>query len=251
MASRTRIGLEILIVLGLSLGQSAVYAIVAVVDRATRETPIGSQTTTLNPSYSQREVFDLIYQLLSIGFALMPVALVAWLLWSARRPHLARLGIDATRPGRDAAAGARLALLVGTGGIAVYLGGRALGVTVAVDPSGLGDTWWTVPVLLLSALRAALEEEVVVVGYLFARLRDLGWRGWQVVAATSVLRGSYHLYQGWGSFVGNVLMGLVFGALYLRSGRLLPLITAHFLIDAAVFVGYPLVGLLGIAALLG
>jgi membrane protease YdiL (CAAX protease family) len=35
-------------------------------------------------------------------------------------------------------------------------------------------------------------------------------------------------------------MGLVFGALYLRTRRLLPLITAHVIIDTVAFVGYPL-----------
>ncbi len=59
--------------------------------------------------------------------------------------------------------------------------------------------------------------------------------------ATSALRATYHLYQGpGGAFIGNLGMGgLLFGALFLRSGRLLPFLVAHFLIDAAAFVGYP------------
>jgi membrane protease YdiL (CAAX protease family) len=35
-------------------------------------------------------------------------------------------------------------------------------------------------------------------------------------------------------------MGLVFGALYLWKGRLLPLIAAHVIIDTVAFIGYPL-----------
>ncbi|MDQ1569334.1 MAG: protease family protein, partial [Actinomycetota bacterium] len=124
------------------------------------------------------------------------------------------------------------------GGIGVYLGGRALGITVDVSANNLGTYWWTVPVLLLSALRAGLQEEVIVIGYLFARLRELGWGKWQIIVSTSVLRGSYHLYQGFGAFFGNFAMGMLFGWLYDRYGRILPLVIAHFLIDATIFVGY-------------
>lgn len=237
--SRARIWWEIAIVLALGLGQSAIYAIVALAYRLTREVSLGDQTATLNPSLSDREVFDLIYQLLAIVFALVPVLLVCFLLWDRRRPHLGSLGLDGSRIGRDAAWGAGLVLAIGIPGIALYLGGRALGLFVAVNPAGLGDHWWTVPVLLLSAARAALQEEFVVLGYLFARLRQLGWGTWPIIIATSVFRASYHLYQGPGAFVGNLLMGLLFGFLFARTGRLAPFLVAHFLIDAAVFVGYP------------
>ena len=79
----------------------------------------------------------------------------------------------------------------------------------------------------------------MVLGYLFARLRQLGWGPWAIILTTSVLRASYHLYQGPGAFIGNLAMGLLFGWLFQRSGRLMPFLVAHFLIDATVFVGYP------------
>ena len=169
----------------------------------------------------------------------MPVALVAFLLWNAARPHLGRLGIDFRHPVRDAVAGLGLALVIGIPGIALYLAGRAVGVTVAVRASALDNYWWTVPILILVALHAGLQEEVIVIGYLFARLRDLGWGKWQIILVSAVLRGSYHLYQGYGSFVGNLAMGILFGWLYTRYKRVLPLVIAHFVIDAVVFVGYP------------
>ncbi|AYF98481.1 CPBP family intramembrane glutamic endopeptidase [Protaetiibacter intestinalis] len=238
--SRGRIWWEIAIVLALGLGQSAIYAVVALAYRLTSEVALGDQSTTLNPSRSDRELFDLIYQLLSIAFALAPVLLVCYLLWSPTRPRLGALGLDGTRVGRDIARGAGLVAAIGIPGLGLYAGGRALGLFVAVNPGGLGDHWWTVPVLLLSAVRAAAQEEFVVLGYLFARLRQLGWGIWPIVIATSVLRASYHLYQGPGAFVGNLLMGLLFGFLFARTGRLLPFLVAHFLVDAVVFVGYPL-----------
>jgi membrane protease YdiL (CAAX protease family) len=237
--SKGRLWWEIALVLAVGLGQSAVYSIVAIVNRLTREERLADQSATLNPTLSQREVFDLIYQLLGIAFSLAPVLLVCFLLWSRERPHLARLGIAGARPVSDGIRGAGLALIIGAGGIGVYLGARALGLSVAVNPAGLDAYWWTVPVLLLSALRAGLQEEIVVIGYLFARLRDVGWGTWQIIVGSALLRGTYHLYQGFGGFAGNVLMGLIFGWLYTRWKRVLPFVIAHALIDAAIFVGYP------------
>ena len=78
-----------------------------------------------------------------------------------------------------------------------------------------------------------------MVGYLFARLRQLAWGAWAVIGVSAVVRGSYHLYQGIGPFFGNVAMGVLFGWLYQRYGRVLPLVIAHFVIDLVVFVGYP------------
>lgn len=239
LPSRRRVGAEVLIVLGLSLGASAAYSIVAIVNRLTRTEPLSQQTATLNSSLSDRPTFDLIYQLMGIFFDLVPVALVAFLLWQTARPHLSRLGIDFTKPARDSVAGLGLALAIGIPGIGVYLAGRALGLTVPVQASALDTYWWTIPVLILSALRAGLTEEVIVIGYLFARLRDLGWTTWQIIISTALLRGSYHLYQGIGAFVGNLAMGLLFGWLYSKYGRVLPFVIAHLVIDAAIFIGYP------------
>lgn len=225
--------------LALGLGESAIYSIVQLAYRLTDATPLADQTATLNPSRSDREVFDLIYQVLSIGFSIVPVLLVCFLLWQNVRPHLGRLGLDGTRIGTDVGSGSLLVLAIGIPGLALYVGGRMLGLFVAVDPAGLDAHWWTVPILLLSAARAAIMEEFVVLGYLFFRLKQLGWGIWPIIIATSVLRASYHLYQGPGAFIGNLAMGLLFGWLFARTGRLLPFLVAHFLIDAIAFVGYP------------
>jgi uncharacterized protein len=237
--SRARIWWEIAIVLALGLGESAIYSIVQLAYRLTDSTPLADQTTTLNPSRSDREIFDLIYQILSISFSIVPVLLVCFLLWQASRPHLGRLGLDGTRVGRDTGRGVLLVLAIGIPGLAFYVVGRMLGLFVAVNPGGLDAHWWTVPILLLSAARASIMEEFVVLGYLFTRLKQLGWGIWPIIIATSVLRASYHLYQGPGAFIGNLAMGLLFGWLFARTGRLLPFLVAHFLIDATVFVGYP------------
>jgi membrane protease YdiL (CAAX protease family) len=237
--SKGRVTAEILIVLGLSLGASAAYSVVSFANKVTRSTALSQQTTSINNSLSERPLFDLIYQLMAVFFDLVPVVLVVFLLWQGTRPRLGRLGIDFTRPGRDSLWGLALALVIGAGGIGVYLGSLALGVNTAVSANNLDAHVWTIPVLILRAFDAGITEEVIVIGYLFARLRDLGWRSWQIILGTALLRGTYHLYQGVGGFIGNLVMGLIFGWLYHRYGRLLPFVIAHILIDAAIFIGYP------------
>jgi len=117
---------------------------------------------------------------------------------------------------------------------------RALGINTTVAAANLPSVWWAVPVLVLAAAGNAVVEEVVVVGYLLTRLRDLGVRTWHAVVASALLRGSYHLYQGIGGFVGNAIMGVVFALFYLRTRRLLPLIIAHTLLDVVAYLGYTL-----------
>ncbi|WP_210479385.1 CPBP family intramembrane glutamic endopeptidase [Naasia sp. SYSU D00948] len=237
---KRRLRIEIVLVLGLSLGASAVYSIVALANRLSQPVPISEQTATLNPTLSERPVFDLVYQLLGIGFDLVPVALALYLLWQPGLSAFTRIGFDATRPLRDAGSGLLLAAAIGLPGLALYAGGRLLGITPSIATSGLSDYWWTIPVLVLSALRAALTEELIVVGYLFTRLRELGVGPWATILSSAILRGSYHLYQGVGSFAGNVAMGIVFGWVYSRWGRTTPLVVAHFVLDVLSFVGYPL-----------
>ena len=112
-----------------------------------------------------------------------------------------------------------------------------------VQASALNEAWWTVPVLVLSALQNGLLEEMIAVAYLYERTSDLGWDRVKFVVASSVLRGSYHLYQGFGPFLGNVVMGVVFSWFYTsRWGRrrVVPLVVAHTLLDVVAFVGYAL-----------
>jgi membrane protease YdiL (CAAX protease family) len=236
-----RLSVEIWIVLGLSLGRSAVYALVDIVARLTAGPPLAQQTATLNASQSPRPYLDLTYQLLSIGFALVPVALALYLLSGQGRSAVRRIGLDAVRPVRDLGIGVGLAAVIGIPGLGLYALGRLLGITVQVQASALNAAWWTIPVLVLAALQNALLEEVVAVAYLMERLRDLRWRTPLILAASALLRGSYHLYQGFGPFIGNAVMGLVFAEYYRRRRRVLPLVVAHMLLDVVAFVGYALV----------
>ncbi len=168
---------------------------------------------------------------------LAPVALVAHLLGRSGE-GLAAIGVDLSSPRRDTLRGVVLAAAIGSVGLAFYLVAYHLGVNRIVVPGQLPDVWWRIPILVLSAAQNGLLEEVLVAGYLLHRLDQLGWSRDKALVTSALLRGSYHLYQGLGGFVGNVAMGLIFGRLYQRWGRVAPLVVAHTLIDVVAFVGY-------------
>jgi len=234
-----QLGWEIVLVLGVSLGQSATYSVLRIVERLTRDVPLNQQTSTLNQSATpDRPWLDLTYQLVGIGFGLVPVLLALYLLNATDRPAGRLIGFDLGRPRFDAWFGALLAACIGIPGLGLYLATRALGLNTEVQASALADNWWTVPVLVLSAAQNAALEEVVLVGYLYTRLAQLRWSPLVIVLSTALLRGSYHLYQGFGGFVGNLVMGAIFGLVYLRWRRVGPLVVAHALLDIAAFVGY-------------
>jgi len=230
---------EVLLVLGVSLGQSAIYALVSITARLTADRPLSQQTATLNASQSARPYLDLTYQLLGIFFDLVPVVLAIHLL-NRERDARATLGLDARRPFFDITSGTILATVIGVPGLLLYFGAHELGVNATVVPAALPDLWWAVPILILAAAQNAILEEVVVVGYLMTRLEDMGWRVRSIIAASALLRGSYHLYQGFGGFVGNAVMGVIFAYFYLRTRRVLPLVIAHTLLDVVAFIGYTL-----------
>ncbi|MFE5487593.1 CPBP family intramembrane glutamic endopeptidase [Streptomyces sp. NPDC056527] len=231
---------ETLIVLGLSLGASAVSSFISFVGALTKSGGLKEQAAMLNGSFAPgRPWLDLAWQLFGIATALMPVLLVAHLLMR-EGSGLRAIGFDRTRPWPDLGRGALVAAVIGSAGLAFYLGARATGFNLTVVPESLPEVWWKYPVLILSAIQNSVLEEVIVVGYLLRRLGQLGWTPMAALVASSVLRGSYHLYQGVGGFVGNVVMGVVFVLLYRRWGRVGPLVVAHALLDIVAFVGYGL-----------
>jgi membrane protease YdiL (CAAX protease family) len=236
---RRRAGWEIVLVLGVSLGESAVYSMLRIVERLTRNVPLAQQTSTLNPSVTpDRPWLDLTYQLVGIAFGLVPVLLALYLLQLTDPPAGPRIGFDLRRPGSDAARGLLLSAMIGIPGLALYFAARALAINTNVQASGLTDHWWTLPVLILSAMQNAALEEVIMIGFLFTRLGQLGWHPIVIIATTALIRGAYHLYQGFGGFLGNLVMGLIFGLIYLRWKRVGPLVVAHTVLDITAFIGY-------------
>lgn len=262
--SRTVVWWQILIVLGLSLGRSGVYALVDLMEKLT-QAPLDEQTTALNPSLAPDPVFDLIRQLLSIGFGLVPVVLVLHLVWIYGRNPLRSFGLDFRRPVSDLGLGLILFVTMGAGTLLVYAVGRSLGLTTAIIGSSMNDHWWTPIVLTLAAVRHSLVEEVIILAWLVDRVSllrrtpfppaDLGTNTtWlpttttdvvAVLLVSSLIRASYHLYQGIGPGIGNAIMGVVFVLVYLKYRRVMPMVWAHLFLDVAGFVGFPVLESLG------
>jgi len=238
-AERRLVGTEILVVLTVTLGLSALRSALSLLNALLQTTPLNEQQVALNAPRAEASLVDLAFQLTSALQLAAWGMLGAYLLLRAGFP-LRAVGLDGTRPGRDALGAMGLAALIGIPGLGLYLVAHALGVSVTIAPTTLSDTWWRMPVLILSAAGNAWAEEVIMIGWLLTRLRQLGWSENRSLVAAAVLRGSYHLYQGLGGFVGNLVMGLVFGRVWQRQGRLWCLVGAHTLIDVVAFVGYGL-----------
>jgi membrane protease YdiL (CAAX protease family) len=228
---------EVFAVFAVSLGAAGLNALLSLVGSLLAKQSLASQQATLVGPLSANSWLDLVLQIVGIAEDLVPVVLVFYLMArSGERPS--DMGLDTSQPGRDAARGVALAAIIGGAGLGLYIIAFHLGMSLNIVPETLPAVWWRIPVLLLSAAHDGILEEVLVIGYLLRRLDQLGWTPWKAIIFAAVLRGSYHLYQGFGAFLGNAAMGIIFGVLYKRWGRVTPMIIAHTLIDAVTFVGY-------------
>lgn len=227
---------EIVIVFAVTLGMSGLRSLLSLVDSLLRTEALADQKVALNVSQATNQLLDFLRQVLSATQLVMWGALGLYLLWRAGI-RLRQIGLDRRPAGWDWGRAAGLAALIGIPGLGFYFLARALGANLTVVPTTL-DHWWQFVALTLSAFGNAFAEEVLVVGYLITRLRQLGMRESSSLLVSAVVRGSYHLYQGFGGFVGNMIMGLVFGRVWQRTNRLWPLVLGHFLIDFVAFVGY-------------
>jgi uncharacterized protein len=219
---------EVLVVLSLSVLRSAAFAIISLL-----EAPIAGVVVA-----AADQSTEFARQIVGFVFAIAPVFLVIHLLRRSGE-GVELIGLRDDERGRDLIRGLLVFAVVAVAGVGIYLGSVELGVNRFVLPVPPLGHWWTVPALILNALEAGLLEEVIVLGYLVTRLRQLAWSPAAAIATSAVVRGSYHLYQGWGGFFGNLAMGVLFGVLFLRWGRRTwPFVVAHTLLDVAAGVGF-------------
>jgi uncharacterized protein len=232
-------GLEVFLVLGVSLGASGLYALLNLIRaQLTIKGGIGAATATLNQSAATQHWLDLMFQLANVVTGVMPALLALLLLW--RDPGRPGFGIGLTwdRFGTSLAQGAGFAALIGIPGLALVWAAHELGVNASIVASGLPDVWWRVPVSVLAAFQNGFNEEIIVIGFLLTRFAQMGWRSSTSVVVAAAIRGSYHLYQGLGGFFGNFVMGVIFGWWFTRTKRVVPLVVAHTILDAVSFIGY-------------
>lgn len=235
-SDRTALRWELLLVLGITFGTSGLRAIARLVEATVSPEALNEQKATLNQAQSVLPWLDPILQLLSSG------VLFAWgglaiflLLRHLPTPALVR---SWRLRGRDWLHGAGLAAIIGLPGLAFYLGAVHLGLSKQVVPTGLDESWWRIPLLILNSWANGFAEELVVVAWLSTRLRQLRISWAWVFAASALLRGSYHLYQGYSAGLGNIIMGVIYLWYFKRTGRIWPLVIGHGLIDTVAFVGY-------------
>ncbi|MBN9645315.1 CPBP family intramembrane glutamic endopeptidase [Corynebacterium mendelii] len=229
--AKTLLVFEITTVLLVTFGTSGIRSALRLINAALQPVALNQQKVTIHPQQSSVSWLDLSLQLCSAG-VLIGWGLLGWYL-------LARDKLSPPGPtSRDVLRGAGLAALIGLPGLLFYAAAVQLGLSTVVAPTGLARSFYEYPVLVLFSFGNAFAEETVVVAWFITRLRQLKCPTAGAVVAASVLRGSYHLYQGFSAGIGNIIMGLVFGAYYAKTGKLWPLVIAHFLIDAVAFLGY-------------
>ena len=222
-ADTRRIRQEIAIVLVVTFGLSGMRAALRLLSDLMQPVPLNQQSDTSR--------IDLAMQLCSSAMLFS---------WGFLALYLLRESIFSRWRPKAILEGAGLAALIGIPGLVFYLSAVHFGFSKQVVPSTLDDAWWEIIVLLIWSAANAFSEEIVVVMWLITRLQQLRIPPWVALLLSAVLRGSYHLYQGWSAGLGNIIMGLIFGAYYLKTRRVWPLILGHFLIDAVAFVGYSL-----------
>src|SRR5699024_3484927 len=138
---------EVVVVLAVTFGLSGLYSVLDLVSALLVPEPLADQTATLNAARSTHTWLDLAYQL---------------------------LGLARARPGRQAGLALLRTAVIGIPGLALCLGAVAAGANLQVAASGLTESWWRPVVLVLSAVGNGAAEEILVVGYLLVRLRQIG-----------------------------------------------------------------------------
>ena len=233
---------EMWLVLWVSIAATALGSLLQLVDSLTSGQSLASQSQTLVGTYiADRPWLDVLFQASHIGLRLVPVILVIHLLRRTGEGRQA-IGLDMRDWKRDVVRGVVLAAVLGGLGLAFYLLAYKLGMNVRIAAVTADRTWWTPILLVASASYNAILEEVIVLAYFLHRASQLGWKPWQQVGGSALMRAAYHLYQGFGGFLGNLAMGTVFAVLYRRWGRAMPFLWAHLFIDATAFLGYYYLG---------
>lgn len=243
-AQRRRLLAELLIVLAVFPLPYTISALVALVAAALGKGS-GNRTPVLIGGHALASFpFELI--LILVPFA--AAALASYLLsvpgpyykeWEEKqKPRgeggLRAIGLDFTRWRGDLAL--ILAVFVLCELIPIYGGSILLhDIGVRSISPGSGGPGYYVVLDVVNGITSGIVEEIVVLGYLVRRLEQLNLPSFAVVAVAVVVRGSYHLYYGWG-VLPILLWATVSVVLYRKYRRLLPFIIVHVVWDSSLFV---------------
>lgn len=216
---------EIALVLALSLLPSLVYSVLNVI-----ETPVIKGTSVALYPQENLPLVQVFQRFARALFDIAPFWLVLYLIRRGRE-ELSAFGLDTRRLNREIPVGLIAGTVLSALSVLPYLAAVHFGIQRQVIGASPSKFWWGPPLFVLGAAGAGLVEEGVMIGYLIPRLSNTGMAPRWAVIASAAFRGGYHLYQGWSGLIGNFIVGLFFGAVYLRYRRTWPLIIAHFWID--------------------
>jgi membrane protease YdiL (CAAX protease family) len=202
--------LEFVLVVGIAFGQFAVRSVLALIAAAGGEP-------------SAAPVFDRAHLQYVVTYELTVLPILLALLWRGGW----RVGHFGGRPQwRDVG---RAAVLFVASYVVFYLSGLAAALARAAEGASAPEAPGLPLLLAASVVNGAFEEVFVcgyVIGSLLSRIGPIA-----AMNVSTVIRVSYHLYQGPFAFVWVAMIGLLFGYCYLRWRRLWPLACAHILLD--------------------
>jgi hypothetical protein len=223
-----RFGTEITVVLALSLGASAIYSILSLVESLTAPKGLAGAVQELNSSASPREWLDFSYQLVGLVLGFAPVALVLYLLWTVSTDGDAgqvspkncwfRLQIIARASGfKPSIQVARLFKRIRFSRGNRYAWARVVFWRAGIGASRSGGAERSAQLLVGSACSAAVcgssrfsKKEFIMIGYLFNRFDSMRWAAAKQIWFSAVIRGAYRLYQDSRRFRRQLGYGLSF-----------------------------------------
>jgi membrane protease YdiL (CAAX protease family) len=99
--------------------------------------------------------------------------------------------------------------------------------SASVSPRERPEGILTYFLIFISCALSSVQQEFVMRGYLIPRLEGLLHSTWKAIVVTSLLFGSYHIYQGIVPAIACVALGVVYAIAFCMLRRLWPLCIAH------------------------
>ena len=120
--------------------------------------------------------------------------------------------------------------------IRVKAGKAAKRMSFLLPSSGEERRWWW-----LVCLTAGIGEEVIYRGFLlhYLHVAPFHWSWTLALAVSSVIFGIGHLYQGIAGGASTVVVGFLFGLMFLATGNLLLPIVVHAVMDLRILALLP------------
>jgi len=199
--SRRVLGLELLGVLGVTYGASGLQSFMSFIEAQVKiNKGLGFGGVATGPIKTNADTayqwLDIVADLVDVFTSVLPAFLAIVLLLRTPGGRGLGIGLDRLRV-RELFQGCGFAALIGGPGLLLVYVARKLGANAQIVVTNFPDVWYRIPMLLLQAIQQGTAEEVVVCAFVLTRLAQLGWSNQRSLAAAAVLRGSYHLYQGY------------------------------------------------------